>query len=312
MSTPHIHARSLRYFDAICRCGSIRAAARRLHVDASAVNRQLLGLEEQIGAELFERLPSSMRLTEAGRLLAGHVLTVLQDEERLQSELSALAGIQRGELSVVGVESTNEDFLPVVLEQMVRRYSGVRIRTGSAVSSAMPAMIATGEVDIGLAYALAPTRELHKYASAKFAVGAVVGPAHPLAARRRVGFADCARHPLILATPGMAPTNPPAPVLAQAKTLPSVPVETGSAGLMKRLAMRGLGVAFLAPLGLEAERKAGLVEVHRAAHAPAGGRRTGGVYVRAGRALTPAIKVFLEIIATHLAAREREESELAR
>lgn len=39
----------------ICHCGSIREAARRLHVDGSAVNRQLLNLEEEVGAALFER-----------------------------------------------------------------------------------------------------------------------------------------------------------------------------------------------------------------------------------------------------------------
>ncbi|WP_421027394.1 helix-turn-helix domain-containing protein [Paraburkholderia sp. A1RO-5L] len=43
----NVHARSIRYFDMICRCGSIREAARRLHVDGSAVNRQLLNLEEK-------------------------------------------------------------------------------------------------------------------------------------------------------------------------------------------------------------------------------------------------------------------------
>ncbi|WP_213305618.1 helix-turn-helix domain-containing protein [Paraburkholderia sacchari] len=78
----NVHARSIRYFDMICRCGSIREAARRLHVDGSAVNRQLLNLEE-VGATLFERLPGGLRLTEAGGLFAQHVVTVLQEEQRV-------------------------------------------------------------------------------------------------------------------------------------------------------------------------------------------------------------------------------------
>jgi DNA-binding transcriptional LysR family regulator len=49
----HIHARSLAYFDMIRRCGSIREAARRLHLASSAVNRQLLQLEEEFGTPLF-------------------------------------------------------------------------------------------------------------------------------------------------------------------------------------------------------------------------------------------------------------------
>ncbi|WP_257211646.1 LysR family transcriptional regulator, partial [Sphingobium sp. IP1] len=43
------------YFDAIRRAGSIREAARRLNVASSAVNRQLLKLEAELGTPLFER-----------------------------------------------------------------------------------------------------------------------------------------------------------------------------------------------------------------------------------------------------------------
>jgi DNA-binding transcriptional LysR family regulator len=46
----HIHARSIRYFDMIRRCGSIREAARHLHVASSAVNRQLLQLRTKSAA----------------------------------------------------------------------------------------------------------------------------------------------------------------------------------------------------------------------------------------------------------------------
>ena len=50
----HIHARELASFDMIRRAGSIRAAARQLHITASAVNRQLLQLEDEVGTPLFE------------------------------------------------------------------------------------------------------------------------------------------------------------------------------------------------------------------------------------------------------------------
>src|SRR5690606_7329494 len=99
----HIHARSLKYFDMIRRCGSIREAARRLHVASSAVNRQLLQLEEEIGAPLFDRMSSGLRLTPAGEVFSRHVITVLQDEIRLQTELELLRGVHKGSLSIAAV-----------------------------------------------------------------------------------------------------------------------------------------------------------------------------------------------------------------
>src|SRR5579871_6501675 len=56
----------VRYFLAVARGGSVRAAAERLGVNHSTVLRRIAQLEERLGAQMFERLPSGYRLTTAG------------------------------------------------------------------------------------------------------------------------------------------------------------------------------------------------------------------------------------------------------
>ena len=56
----------IRYFLAVARGGSVRAAAERLGVNHSTVLRRVAQLEERLGAHLFEKLPSGYRLTDAG------------------------------------------------------------------------------------------------------------------------------------------------------------------------------------------------------------------------------------------------------
>src|ERR1700761_1163972 len=56
----------VRYFLAVARGGSVRAAAERLGVNHSTVQRRIAQLEERLGAHMFERLPSGYRLTAAG------------------------------------------------------------------------------------------------------------------------------------------------------------------------------------------------------------------------------------------------------
>ena len=51
-----MHARVLRYLDEVVRRGSIRKAAEYLHVAPTAVNRQILDLEAELGAPLFDRI----------------------------------------------------------------------------------------------------------------------------------------------------------------------------------------------------------------------------------------------------------------
>jgi DNA-binding transcriptional LysR family regulator len=56
----------IRYFLAVARGGSVRAAAEGLGVYHSTVLRRIAQLEERLGAQMFEKLPSGYRLTAAG------------------------------------------------------------------------------------------------------------------------------------------------------------------------------------------------------------------------------------------------------
>src|SRR5579863_3560001 len=56
----------VRYFLAVARGGSVRAAAERLGVNHATVLRRIAHLEKHLGAQMFEKLPSGYRLTAAG------------------------------------------------------------------------------------------------------------------------------------------------------------------------------------------------------------------------------------------------------
>jgi len=56
----------VRYFLAAARGGSVRATAKRLGVNHATVLRRIAQLEDRLGAQLFEKLPSGYRLTAAG------------------------------------------------------------------------------------------------------------------------------------------------------------------------------------------------------------------------------------------------------
>jgi DNA-binding transcriptional LysR family regulator len=56
----------VRYFLAVARGGSVRAAAERVGVNHATVLRRVAQLEERLGAQMFEKLPSGYRITAAG------------------------------------------------------------------------------------------------------------------------------------------------------------------------------------------------------------------------------------------------------
>src|SRR3546814_112153 len=89
----------VRYFLAIAREGSVRSAAGRLGVNHSTVLRRIARLEERLGVQMFEKLPSGYRLTAAGeevRELATQMETSsLQLETRVFGRDQSVRGLLR-------------------------------------------------------------------------------------------------------------------------------------------------------------------------------------------------------------------------
>ena len=56
----------VRYFLAVARHGSVRAAAEQLEVNHTTVLRRIAQLEARLNSQMFEKLPAGYRLTEAG------------------------------------------------------------------------------------------------------------------------------------------------------------------------------------------------------------------------------------------------------
>lgn len=305
--TLRLHARALSYFDAIRRAGSIREAARRLHIASSAVNRQLLELEGQIGSPLFDRLPEGLKLTAAGEVVARHVIMVLQDARRVDSEIDALRGIRKGEVTLWAVEGLHAAFLPGVLAAMMERYPGVRVITRPSGSGAMAAAVAQGEADAAIGFSLPRRAELTQRAVGRFAIGAVVTPDHPLASRRTVSLNDCARHPMLLPSAELSVRWLLDPWLERQTRAMQIPLESGSIELMRNLARGGVGIAFQTRLGLEAELAAGTL-VFVPLRSPGALVCELGVYVRAGRAMPPALDALIRLMAEAIERAEARET----
>lgn len=80
---------------AVAQHGSIRKASDELHIAASAIDRQVLQGEKILGTQLFERLPSGLRLTTAGELLLTSCRRWSRDLNALQTQLDNLKGLRQ-------------------------------------------------------------------------------------------------------------------------------------------------------------------------------------------------------------------------
>jgi DNA-binding transcriptional LysR family regulator len=299
--------RSIVYFDAVRRYGSVREAARHLGVAASAVNRQVLNFEVEIGMPLFERLPNGMTLTPAGEAFARHAIAVLQDERRVAQELDALKGLRRGELSILAAESLNSAFLPKIMQRMHARYPGVQVHIRTIGSNAIPDEVIAGNADIGLAFSLPHHRELQQLAVARFRLGAVMRPDHPLlqeVQEQQIAFSSCTRYPLILPHRELSIQSLLEPQLRRFDGRMTIIAEVNSLELMKNLTLGLNAVSFQSRIGLETELESGQL-VHVPLFRPGPILTEVGVYIRQGRALSALLDVVVSMARDDLAELEK-------
>jgi DNA-binding transcriptional LysR family regulator len=306
-----IHAAALNYFDAVRRAGSIRAAGRRLNVASSAVNRQILGLEAEIGMQLFDRLPAGLKLTAAGEILAHHVITVLRDAERTESELDALHGLRAGAVELVTLEGLCHRIVPTAIASLAVRAPRVSVGVDILATEEIPNAVAKGDAHLGLAFEVRARPDLRRIAVARYRLGAVVVPSSPLASKGSVTLNDCREFPAVLPKRNFANRSQLHPVMFEAGLGNRGRYEAGSIELMKELVLRGLGVAFMTRVGLEAELESGgLVHVPlRQNRGPIFSEL--GLYARADTALSLAAEVFAHGIRDTMAASSEADEPAA-
>lgn len=253
-----LHSRKLSYLDEIARCGSIRKAADRLNVSSSAINRQILALEEELGAPLFERMPRGLRLTAAGELYVEHIRGVLKDYARLETRIRGLKLPQVGQVSMVTTVGLTSGPLPPIIAEFLENNPRVhvKLRSDGGINTLNPVL--AGEVDIGLGFNIPPTPGIRTLANFDIPVGVVLPPDHRLA--REPGpmdLTDVVQERLVLAQSGTSLRERINLMLSSTPLPVEVVLETNSSETLKKLVRRGLGLSLLNPLDVLSECEAG-------------------------------------------------------
>lgn len=252
-----IFGRSAIYFDEVARCGSIRRAAAHLHIAPSAVDRQILQLEQHVGVPLFERRQNGLRLTTAGEMLIDAVRRWQRDMKRVKSHIDDLQGLRRGEVSIALVEGAAE-LLSQCLAGFHSSYPGIAFRMQAAGAQAVADGVLNDDYELGITFNPTKNNALRIERKLVYHLGAVVRADHPLAAHRQVSLATCCNYPLIIPDETISLRR----VLDQlwARSLGESPhycATASSVGLIKSMVMNGMGVGMLTALDVLQEIRSG-------------------------------------------------------
>jgi DNA-binding transcriptional LysR family regulator len=300
-----LHSRKLLYMNEIARCGSIRKAATRLNVASSAINRQILALEEEMGAPLFERLPRGLRLTAAGELCIEHIRDVLKNYERLEGRIRSLKMQQAGKIRLVTTVGLASGPLPEIIARFQVEHPRVflHLRNDAGTTTVNPVL--SGEVDIGLGFNIPATPGIRTLGSFDIPIGVVFPPGHRLVGAGPINLADVVQERLVLAQQGTSLREVINLMLARLDVQVEPVLETNASEMLKKLVKCGAGLTMLNPLDVITECRQGEL-VFRPIAEPHTRHQPMKLFARARAPLDAATSLFVEYLLAELAGLVQE------
>ena len=245
------------YFDEVVRSGSIRRASERLNISPSAIDRHILLMEQNLGVQLFERMPQGLRLTAAGEVLITHVRRWRRELRHARAQIDDLRGLRRGEVTIALVEGV-ADFIAPALVGFRAQYPGIDHSIQTAGAQGVVDLVLDGRAELGLTFNPPAVQTVRVERTLVYQLGAVVPADHPLAGRAEVGFAECVDHGLVI----------PDDTISLRAVLDAIwaravggrvrgAVTASSIGLIKALVLRGAGVGMLTAIDIAGEIASG-------------------------------------------------------
>lgn len=252
-------SRFTRYFIEVATQRSIRRAAAVLHVSASAIDRQILKVEEELGVPLFERLPSGLRLTAAGELVLANARQWQKEYTRTREQIDEMQGLRRGHVEIGLIDALSEGMVVEAVAQMMQQYPGLTFDMKVTDNQNVAQMIAAAEVDFGFVLDASPSAELALSASTVVKMGIAMPTQHPLASRKSLRLSDTQNETVIF---------PAAPLVVQKHVHALYDhlhldvrqrVACNDLRMMRSLIRQGVGVGMLSWLDVATEVEAGTI-----------------------------------------------------
>jgi DNA-binding transcriptional LysR family regulator len=142
----------LRVLAAVARHGSVTAAAKSLNYAQPSVSHHLARLEAETGTRLVERSGRGIKLTDAGRLLAGRAEEILGRLDAAEQELAAHVGQREERIRVAGFPSALAAMVPAAAARLRAEHPGVELLLAEAEPQGALRMLRAGRVDVALVF----------------------------------------------------------------------------------------------------------------------------------------------------------------
>ena len=186
---------TLRLFVAVCDARSIARAGEQANMVGSAISKRLAALEDTVGTPLLVRKRRGMEPTAAGQTLLEHARSMLASTELIARDMAAYASGTRGQVRLLATASVMAESLAddVAAFLHMPAHKDIQIDIEERLSTEVVRGILGGSASLGLCWVGVHAADLRGLQSRPYRsdhLSIVAHPAHPLASRKSVRFAE--------------------------------------------------------------------------------------------------------------------------
>ena len=188
----HLKMSELRVFAAVMEHRSFHKAAAAVHLTQPAVTKAIAGLEEKIGAKLFDRRADGVEPTVHALSLAPRAATIFDEVRRAAQDLAMVASGASGTLRIGSVPMPAIPFLPIAIQRLTDAHPKSFVSVVEAREAEILDRLRKGEIELAiLRLALLDLgRDLEVAPLFEEKLCVIANREHPLAKREQVTWPE--------------------------------------------------------------------------------------------------------------------------
>lgn len=238
-------SRFTEYFMVVAKTGSLRKAAEQLFISVSAVHRQIVLAEEQLGVPLFERLPSGLKLTLAGELLYSDLLRWQKDFQQTCIRLDEIQGLNRGSIQFGLIAALSDGFVIESIAELQQQHPWLNFEIQIQDSQKIAQQIMQAELDFGMILDPVQHTHLDVLSFVELPLGFVVSPEHPLAQHKQLSLSQTYADRHIIAQAPLVIHDRVDAIYKRQQMLPQQKIESNDIRTMLSLLKKNVGIALM-------------------------------------------------------------------
>src|SRR5579863_9837393 len=241
----------LRYVCAIADTGNFSRAAERCKIAQPSLSQQVLKLEMDLGAKLFDRLGRSVRLTEAGRVFVPQARAILEQMEMARTSVADKNADLRGNVAVGAIPTIAPYLMPGYTAAFAKKYPDAKLRIVEETTSMLVEGLRDLSIDVAILALPLRHKDLELFPIRTEPLFAALSTDHPRASAKSLALKDLRGESFVMLRDGHCFRDLSIGACTHARITPNIAFESGQFSSLLGMVAAGVGVSLIPEMAID-------------------------------------------------------------